>query len=148
MRCKRDALGVPGAVQYRTLNRYGLNSRIDGNGDEGRRRVVIAARTRASEECVADSPAHSTGDCNRGALRVCSPRMATCPRCGGFLHDNHRCRGRWRRLARTASWTGTGLAAGGASSFLFTEQPAVALIATCGVLGVVLVTAVRRFAKF
>lgn len=74
--------------------------------------------------------------------------MATCPRCGGFLHENHRCRGRWRQYARTASWTGAGLASGAASSFLFAEPPAVALIATCSVLGAVLVNAVRRFAKF
>ena len=75
------------------------------------------------------------------------PGMATCPRCGGFLHENHRCRGRWRR-ARSASWTSAGVASGAASAWLLAERPAIALIATCGLLGAVLVTAVRKVAKF
>jgi len=32
--------------------------------------------------------------------------------------------------------------------FLFTEQPDVALVVTCGLLGAVLLTAFREFAKF
>jgi hypothetical protein len=27
--------------------------------------------------------------------------MATCPRCGGFLSDNHHCVGLWRRRMRS-----------------------------------------------
>ena len=74
--------------------------------------------------------------------------MATCPHCGGFLHDRHRCRGRWRRSARSAAWTLAGVVGGAVLSFAFTERPAIALIATCALLGAVLVTAVRTFAKF
>ena len=74
--------------------------------------------------------------------------MATCPNCGGFLHDHHRCRGRWRRRLRSAVWTLAGMAGGAAVSFSFPERPALALIATCALLGAVLVTAVRTFAKF
>ena len=28
-------------------------------------------------------------------------KVATCPRCGGFLHERHRCRGLWKRRARS-----------------------------------------------
>jgi hypothetical protein len=28
--------------------------------------------------------------------------MATCPRCGGFLHEQHHCAGPWRFWLRTA----------------------------------------------
>jgi hypothetical protein len=27
--------------------------------------------------------------------------MATCPKCGGYLGDDHRCSGAWRHAART-----------------------------------------------
>ena len=74
--------------------------------------------------------------------------MATCPSCGGFLHDRHRCRGRWRRRLRSAAWNLAGAGGGVAVSFAFTERPALGLIATCALLGAVLVTAVRTFAKF
>jgi hypothetical protein len=74
--------------------------------------------------------------------------MATCPNCGGFLHAQHRCYGRWRRRARTASWMLVGAAAGIAASFLMADRPTLALSATCAVLGAVLVTATRKFAIF
>ena len=74
--------------------------------------------------------------------------MATCPHCGGFLHDHHRCRGRWWRRGREAGAAVVGASAGGAAAFGLAERPAVALVVTCGLLGAVLVTAVRRFAKF
>ena len=41
--------------------------------------------------------------------------MATCPDCGGFLHDHHRCFGVWRHIARTIAVT----AAGGAFGLVF-----------------------------
>lgn len=40
--------------------------------------------------------------------------MATCPRCGGFLHDRHRCVGLWRLRLRVLRSTLTGGIVGGA----------------------------------
>lgn len=31
--------------------------------------------------------------------------MATCPDCGRYLHDQHRCKGRWRIQLRMLAWT-------------------------------------------
>jgi hypothetical protein len=74
--------------------------------------------------------------------------MATCPQCGGFLHDGHRCRAGWRRRGRSAGATLFGAAAGALLAFALADRPPLALILTCGVLGVVLISAFRRFAKF
>jgi putative flippase GtrA len=71
--------------------------------------------------------------------------MATCPRCGGFLGEKHRCRGLWRRWGKTAGWFVIGAGAGYVFSFMLTEGPAPPeLIITCTLLGAVLVSAVRH----
>jgi hypothetical protein len=74
--------------------------------------------------------------------------MATCPNCGGFLHANHRCSGKWHRRRRSAVWMLIGAAAGMAVSYGITDRPPVALSATYATLGAVLVTATRKFAAF
>jgi hypothetical protein len=46
--------------------------------------------------------------------------MATCPRCGGHLHERHRCQGLWRiRLRIFASWIAAAVVSGGAAGVLF-----------------------------
>jgi hypothetical protein len=74
--------------------------------------------------------------------------MATCPHCGGFLHEHHRCRGRWWRRGRQATAALIGASAGALVAFWIADGPPMALILTCGLLGAVLITAFRRFAKF
>lgn len=70
--------------------------------------------------------------------------MATCPRCGSFLDEKHRCRGLWRRRGRTAGWFVVGAGAGFVSAFMVSEGPAPELIVACTLLGAVLVSAVRH----
>lgn len=45
-------------------------------------------------------------------------------------------------------WLLIGVGAGGSVSFLLTDRPNLALAATCALLGAVLISAFRRFAKF
>ena len=74
--------------------------------------------------------------------------MATCPDCGGFLHDHHRCFGVWRHIARTIAVT----AAGGAFGLVFVmalvEHPPTGLVVAIALLGAVIGAALGRATRF
>lgn len=70
--------------------------------------------------------------------------MATCPQCGGFLTDGHRCRGGWRRAGRYAIVSAVGALLGYLATFASFENPAGALVAVVTLLGAVLALAVWR----
>lgn len=71
--------------------------------------------------------------------------MATCPRCGGFLDEHHRCTGLWRlRLRACGAVLLGGIVGGlGGSLFLsaFSGQPSWLSIAVTALLGMILVVA-------
>ena len=73
--------------------------------------------------------------------------MATCPKCLGYLDDNHQCVGLWKRRFWTAlnmsALTGCCIIACVAPLFLITDQPSMALRAIGLVMGVVLSSAIR-----
>lgn len=66
--------------------------------------------------------------------------MATCPRCGGFLDEHHRCRGPWRFYIRTLTVAVLGALIGSLAVLVFNEQPATAFIIVMALLGAVLLT--------
>lgn len=70
--------------------------------------------------------------------------MATCPRCGSFLTDGHRCFGAWREFGRFTVVAIVGAALGLLVSFVGFERPTDSLVVVVGLLGAVLATAVWR----
>jgi hypothetical protein len=74
--------------------------------------------------------------------------MATCPYCGDYLSEGHRCLRKELRMARTAGAALSGRAVGyRATSAVFEHHPAL-LLATTGLLGALLVTAVWLVTRF
>jgi hypothetical protein len=73
--------------------------------------------------------------------------MATCPNCGRYLNENHRCRGGLRRFARAATIAGIGAVGGWAASPLLMPNPHPALVVMMAILGGTLVTAVVNALK-
>jgi hypothetical protein len=74
--------------------------------------------------------------------------MATCPKCGGYLSDDHRCFGAWRHIARTLGVTVAGALCGVVVVLLLVEHPSMPLLAATGVLAAVVVTALWRATGF
>ena len=70
--------------------------------------------------------------------------MATCPKCGGFLSDDHRCAGAWRRTARAIAAPLAGALLGIVTASMLAERPSNGLLAVAGLLGAVLVAAAWR----
>lgn len=71
--------------------------------------------------------------------------MATCPKCMGFLGENHRCpRGPLHRLTSALSTTGLGALIGIVVLYLFDQSPVPALVLAAAALGAVLTSAVRQ----
>jgi predicted MFS family arabinose efflux permease len=68
--------------------------------------------------------------------------MATCPKCGGYLGDDHRCSGAWRHAARTMGVALGGAAFGVVAVRMVAEHPSMPLLAATALLAAVLVTAV------
>jgi hypothetical protein len=74
--------------------------------------------------------------------------MATCPKCGGYLSDDHRCFGAWRHIARTMAVALAGAIFGVVAVLVLAEHPSPSLLGAIGLLGAVLVTALWRAAGF
>ena len=68
--------------------------------------------------------------------------MATCPKCGGFLTDGHRCRGGWRRAGRYTVVAGVGALLGCIGALVAFDNPTDSLVAVVTLLGAVLASAV------
>ncbi len=74
--------------------------------------------------------------------------MATCPRCGEFLNDRHRCVGLWRLRLRAWSALAVGGVIGGIGgglviSTIMGEVSWLAIVATA-VAGIAVVSALQR----
>jgi hypothetical protein len=74
--------------------------------------------------------------------------MATCPQCGGYLNEGHRCCGRWRHVISIVGVALVGGLVGVVAVSVLVEHPAAAFVATAGLLGAVLVTALSRAVGF
>ena len=74
--------------------------------------------------------------------------MATCPKCGGYLGNHHRCRGNVRRALREISLGIAGGIVGFVGAFPLAEHPSNLLLLVTTLLGVVLTLAVYRYARF
>ena len=73
--------------------------------------------------------------------------VATCPKCFGYLNDDHKCVGLWKRrfwtALNTSALTGVCIIACVAPLFLVFDQPSMPARAIALVLGVVLSSAIR-----
>ena len=67
--------------------------------------------------------------------------MATCPRCGGFLSDNHRCSRVPRRLLRMSGMAAIGALLGVFLPLATFDRPAESLVLITALLGAVLFAA-------
>ena len=71
--------------------------------------------------------------------------MATCPKCMGFLEENHRCpRGLWSRLSEALVTVGIGAGAGTIFCYAIEDRPLASLVLAAAALGGVLAMAVRQ----
>jgi hypothetical protein len=68
----------------------------------------------------------------------------TCPQCGGYLSDDHRCVGAWWRITRTMVVALVGAPFGVIAASVLAEQPSQSLLAVAGLLGAVLGAALAR----
>ena len=73
--------------------------------------------------------------------------MATCPDCGRYLDDLHRCKGRWRIQLRMIAWTLRSAAisavAGGFFLFLIYGRVSWVAIALSAAIGVIIEKALQ-----
>ena len=71
--------------------------------------------------------------------------MATCPKCMGFLTENHKCpRGTFSRITDALSTVLIGACLGAVFCFVVVERPVPALVMAAAALGGVLAGAVRQ----
>jgi hypothetical protein len=71
--------------------------------------------------------------------------MATCPKCMGFLEENHKCpHGPFRRILDALSTVVVGGLIGIALCYALQDRPANALLLASAALGAVLTSAVRQ----
>ena len=71
--------------------------------------------------------------------------MATCPKCMGFLDENHRCpRGTFRRISDALTTVLVGAGIGAVVVFTVEKRPVPALVLAAAALGAVLAAAVRQ----
>lgn len=73
--------------------------------------------------------------------------MATCPDCGRYLDDPHRCKGRWRIQLRLLGWTFRsaviGGVAGGLLLFLIYGRVSLVAIGITAAIGVIVEQALQ-----
>jgi peptidoglycan/LPS O-acetylase OafA/YrhL len=74
--------------------------------------------------------------------------MATCPKCGGYLSDDHRGFGAWRRITRAIGVVVAGALFCVVVVLALSEHPSKLLLAVVGLLGAVLVSALWRAIGF
>lgn len=74
--------------------------------------------------------------------------MATCPKCGGYLGNGHRCRGNVRKILREIGLGVIGGMVGFVSAFPLADRPSDSLLIVTTLLGIVLTLAVYRYARF
>ena len=71
--------------------------------------------------------------------------MATCPKCMGFLTENHKCPGGvWTRVSKALLTVVIGSSIGTVSVYALDDRPASALVLAAAALGAVLTMAVRQ----
>ena len=71
--------------------------------------------------------------------------MATCPKCMGFLTENHRCpRGVWSRISEALMTVVIGGGVGIAICYAIEDRPVAPLVLAAAALGAVLAMAVRQ----
>ena len=70
--------------------------------------------------------------------------MATCPKCGGYLSDDHRCFGAWRRITRATGVGVAGAVFGVVVVLVLAEHSSESLLTVAGLLGAVVVSALWR----
>jgi Zn-dependent protease len=71
--------------------------------------------------------------------------MATCPKCMGFLTENHRCPGGvWARVSKALLTVLVGGAIGIVGVYALVERPVAALVLAGAALGAVLSMAIRQ----
>jgi hypothetical protein len=68
--------------------------------------------------------------------------MATCPRCGAFLSDDHRCVGLWRGQLRTIAAMFGGAILSVVALYAVSDQPSAIVVAIGVISGMVLGRAV------
>ena len=73
--------------------------------------------------------------------------MATCPDCGRYLNDPHRCKGRWRIQLRLLGWTlrsaAIASAVGGLLLFLVYGRVSLLAIGLTAAIGVIVEKALQ-----
>jgi hypothetical protein len=71
--------------------------------------------------------------------------MATCPKCMGFLTENHKCPGGvWARLSKAMLTVGIGGGIGTVFIYALDDRPVGALVLAAAALGAVLAMAIRQ----
>ena len=71
--------------------------------------------------------------------------MATCPKCMGFLTENHKCPGGvWTRVSKAVLTVLIGGGFGTMAVYALEERPVSALVLAAAALGAVLATAIRQ----
>jgi hypothetical protein len=109
----------------------GLTSDPKCHVEVGRYLTLIERTTR---EAAVPSKRPST----RYRERTIQLNVATCPHCGGFLDDHHRCFGAWRRMGRWVAMMCVGGLAGLVLAFGLIEHPLPEVIVIAALLGAVL----------
>jgi hypothetical protein len=74
--------------------------------------------------------------------------MATCPKCGGDLSEDHRCVGAWRRITRAIGDGIAGRVFGAPVVMALGEHASKSLLTVAGLLGGVVVSALWRASGF
>ena len=71
--------------------------------------------------------------------------MATCPKCMGFLTENHKCPGGvWARVSKAVLTVLVGVTIGTIAVYAVDDRPVSALVLAAAALGAVLATAIRQ----
>jgi hypothetical protein len=71
--------------------------------------------------------------------------MATCPKCMGFLTENHKCPGGvWARVSKALLTVVVGSVIGTIAVYALEERPVSALVLAAAALGAVLAMAIRQ----
>lgn len=72
-------------------------------------------------------------------------RMATCPKCMGFLDEGHKCPGGvWSRLSKAILTVSVGAGVGIFAVYAIEERPLAGLVLSGAALGAVLAVAIRQ----
>jgi hypothetical protein len=74
--------------------------------------------------------------------------MATCPKCGDFLDEHHRCVGLWRRRARNVGAMLAGAVLSTVALYAVSDNPSLATVAFGVVSGMVIGQAVLTVTRW